>query len=85
MKLAINRCHDHGVWSISIDGETSGTRATPQKCCGRSSLVVEWTLSEYAWTALATLARDAAESTREAEEERDGGVHPQILRGGNPE
>lgn len=46
--LAINRC-PHGVFSVTIDGDGSGVRITPSKCCGRWDLVKSWPLSKREW------------------------------------
>lgn len=45
MKLAINQCPNHGYYSISIDKESSGTRLTNGKCCGRWKVIKEWEMT----------------------------------------
>jgi hypothetical protein len=44
--LAINRCPNHGCFSISIDNETGGTRLTDNKCCGRWDIVKRFPMTE---------------------------------------
>lgn len=58
-RLAINRCPDHGTYSVSIDAGSGGTRVTPSKCCGRWVVVKEWALSPADWEELQQLAEQA--------------------------
>ena len=46
VRISICRCPIHGFWSISVDGDSSGIRVTPSKCCGRWDEIHSWPLSE---------------------------------------
>lgn len=45
LHLSVNQC-PHGVYSVSIDGDRTGTRITPSKCCGRWDESQSWPLTE---------------------------------------
>lgn len=42
--LSVNQC-PHGVYSVSIDGDRTGTRVTSSKCCDRWEEVQSWPLT----------------------------------------
>lgn len=64
MKLAINQCPTHKLWSISIDdADGNGTRLTPSKCCGHWKVIATWKLSKREWEELAETCHNAAEET----------------------
>jgi hypothetical protein len=67
--LCINECARHGYRCVSIDhldknGNGSGTRLTPNKCCGSWSVLRKWKLSESEWKKLADEARRAQRATK---------------------
>lgn len=46
MKLSICQCPVHrNFWMVSIDGDGSGTRLTPSKCCGSWREVRSWKMT----------------------------------------
>jgi NTP pyrophosphatase (non-canonical NTP hydrolase) len=44
--LAINKCPNHGFYSITVEDDDTGTRVTPSKCCGRWDTVKRWKVSQ---------------------------------------
>ena len=42
--LTICKC-PHGIWSVSVDADHSGTRLTPSKHCGRWDTVKSWPMT----------------------------------------
>lgn len=44
--LAINQCPTHGYWAITVEGDETGERITPSKCCGRWDTVKRWPLDQ---------------------------------------
>ena len=44
-RLSLNRCPNHGTFSVSLDSGRSGTRLTSAKCCGRWVEVQSWPMS----------------------------------------
>ena len=43
--LIINKCPDHGIYSISLENERGGLRLTPSKCCGTWQIVESWRMN----------------------------------------
>lgn len=60
LRLAVNKC-PHGVYMISLDYGSGGTRIAGVKCCGR------WTVEREFAIRAATL-QDAADEAKDYEE-----------------
>jgi hypothetical protein len=64
--LSLDKC-PHGMFAISLNSEHSGTRLTPNKCCGRWDEVKSWKLTST------QLREIANEFTCAADDEDDAG------------
>ena len=66
--LTINRCPQHGVWSLSIDHNSGGIRITSTKCCGRWNQIHQFSMSEKQ---LREAAEEFEHAAAQAEREED--------------
>lgn len=60
-KLVINKCPEHGIYSISLDDDGGGLRLTPGKCCGRWAPIKAWEMNAKELRQLANEIECAAE------------------------
>ena len=69
--LCINKCSQHGVYSISVeDGGGCGDRVTPSKCCGSWTTLHKWNLSVDHWKEIALLASNIVKEMRKGTTKR---------------
>ena len=65
--LAINRCPNHGVESISLEDEDgNGVRLTGHKCCGSWTMVKKFQLNAHLLRAAADEFESAAIEAEES-------------------